>query len=228
MQKVWVIFKKQLRDTLKNKMILIQFVMFPVMTIIMEKCIDIKDMPENFFVKLFAVMYIGMAPLVSTAAIISEEKEKDTLRVLMMANVKPWQYLTGVGLYVWTLCMAGAGVMSVTLPSTDRLFFMAVMAVGIALSIVAGACIGIYSRNQMMATSLQMPVMLVFSFAPMLAVFNDIIKKIAIFFYTQQLKTIFDEMSWSALETKNILILCANAMIFVVLLAVLYRKKGLE
>ena len=105
MQKILVIFKKQLRDTFKNKTILIQFIMFPVLTLIMENCIKIKDMPDNFFTKLFAVMYIGMAPLTSVAAVIAEEKEKNTLRVLVHANIRPWQYLTGVGAYVWTICM---------------------------------------------------------------------------------------------------------------------------
>ena len=71
MQNIVVIFKKQLRDTLKNKMILIQFIMLPVLTLIMEHLIDIKDMPDNFFTKLFAVMYIGMAPLVSAASVIA-------------------------------------------------------------------------------------------------------------------------------------------------------------
>ena len=74
----------------------------------------------------------------------------------------------------------------------------------------------------------QMPVMMLFSFVPMLAMFNDIIKKGAVIFYTQQLKMVFDEMSWSAFGAKNTMILCANALIFVLLFAVLYHKKGLE
>ncbi len=71
MDNVSVIIKKQLKDTLKNKTVLIQFIMFPAMTLIMENAIKIDGMPENFFTKLFSVMYIGMAPLTSAAAIIS-------------------------------------------------------------------------------------------------------------------------------------------------------------
>jgi len=228
MQNVLVIFKKQLRDTLKNKMILIQFVMFPVLTLIMENCITIKDMPEHFFTKLFAVMYIGMAPLVSASSVIAEEKEKDTLRVLMHANIKPWQYLAGVGAYIWSICMIGALLMATGLPSDERIFFMCVMAIGFVISIVAGACVGIFAKNQMTATSVVMPVMLVLSFAPMLAMFNDIIKKGATVFYTQQLRLVFDEMTWSAFSGKSVMIICINALLFVLLFAVLYRKKGLE
>ena len=228
MQNILVIFKKQLRDTLKNKMILIQFIMFPVLTLIMEHLIDIKDMPDNFFTKLFAVMYIGMAPLVSAASVIAEEKEKDTLRVLMHANVSPWQYLAGIGSYIWSICMIGAAVMSTCLPSENRIFFLCVMAIGFVVSIVAGACVGIFSKNQMMATSVVMPLMMVLSFVPMLAMFNDIIKKGATVFYTQQLRLVFDEMKWSAISPKNILIVAANALIFGVVFAFVYRKKGLE
>ena len=104
------IFKKQLKDTLQNKTVLIQFIMFPLLTLIMNHTITLEGMPENFFVNLFATMYIGMAPLTSIAAVISEEKEKNTLRVLMMSNVKPYEYLLGIGSYIWLACMLGAAI----------------------------------------------------------------------------------------------------------------------
>ena len=124
MKNIFTIIKKQIRDTLKNKPVLIQFILFPAMTLIMENAIDLKDMPELFFTKLFSVMYIGMAPLTAAASVISEEKEKNTLRVLMMAGVRPHEYLVGVAVYIWTLCMAGAAVMATGLPSGDIPFYM--------------------------------------------------------------------------------------------------------
>ena len=228
MRNIGIVFKKQLMDTLKNKTVLIQFIMFPAMTIIMENAIQIQGMPENFFTKLFAVMYMGMAPLTSVASIISEEKEKNTLRVLMMANVKPWEYLAGVGIYVWTLCMAGAGVMSTGLPSEQIPFFLGVMAAGFIISIAVGACIGIFSSNQMVATSLFMPVMMVFSFAPMLAMFNDKIEKVARIFYTQQLRLLMNQMSFDGIKNETILVVLINALLGVVLFFAAFKKKGLE
>ena len=110
MKNMIAVFKKQIKDTLRNKTILIQFLMFPAMTLIMSHTVRLPDMPENFFVNLFASMYIGMAPLTSMSAVISEEKEKNTLRVLIMSNVKPYEYLLGVGSYVWLACMVGSMV----------------------------------------------------------------------------------------------------------------------
>ena len=48
MNNIVAIFKKQLKDTLRNKTVLIQFVMFPIMTLIMNNAIKIQEMPENF------------------------------------------------------------------------------------------------------------------------------------------------------------------------------------
>lgn len=228
MRNIIIIIKKQLKDTIKNKTILIQFILFPIMTLIMEYAITIEGMPELFFTKLFSVMYIGMAPLTSVAAIISEEKEKNTLRVLMMANVKPWQYLTGVGLYVWLICMAGAGVMATRLDMEAITFYMCIMGIGFAISIIAGACIGIYSNNQMSATSIVMPVMMILAFLPMLAMFNDKIAKVAKIFYTQQLKICLDNMLVTNITKETAIVVIGNFLVLIGMYGIMYKRKGLE
>lgn len=228
MRNIGVIIKKQIKDTLKNKTVLIQFVMFPVLTLIFEQAINIPDMPELFFTKLFSVMYMGMAPLTAVASIIAEEKEKNTLRVLTMANVKAWEYLAGIGIYVWTICMAGAGVMATTLPSGDIPFYLGVMASGFLISIAIGACIGIIAANQMVATSLSLPVMLVFSFMPMLAMFNDKIEKVAGIFYTQQIRELLGSMTFDGIKTETMLVVAVNALLALILFFVAFKRKGLE
>ncbi|MBQ1292981.1 MAG: ABC transporter permease [Clostridiales bacterium] len=228
MHNIGVIIKKQIKDTLKNKTVLIQFVMFPVLTLIFENAINIPDMPELFFTKLFSVMYMGMAPLVAVASIIAEEKEKNTLRVLTMANVKAWEYLAGIGIYVWTICMAGAGVMATTLSSGDIPFYLGVMAAGFIISIAIGACIGIIASNQMAATSLSLPVMLIFSFMPMLAMFNDKIEKIAGIFYTQQIRELLGNMTFDGIKTETMLVVAVNALLALSLFFVAFKRKGLE
>ena len=228
MNNIFVIIKKQIRDTLKNKTILIQFILFPVMTLIMENAINLDGMPEHFFVKLFAVMYIGMAPLVAAAGIIAEEKEKNTLRVLMMADVKPRQYLAGISAYVWAICMLGALVMSITLPASSRAFFILIMGIGFVISIIVGACIGIFSKNQMMATSLTMPLILIFSFVPMLSMFNESIRKCSTAVFTQQLRLLMDNMTFEEFPLTGIIVLGGSAVFFAGLFFAAYQKKGLD
>ncbi len=226
MRNVMAIFRKQLKDTLKNKTVLIQFVMFPVLTLIMDNAISIEGMPENFFVNLFAVMYIGMAPLTGMAAVIAEEKEKNTLRVLMMSNVKPYEYLLGIGSYVWFVCMLGAAVIGSSGGYNLRISvaFMGVMAIGILVSLLAGAAIGTWSRTQMTATSITLPVMMIFSFMPMLSMFNAVIAKIAKFTYTGQISLMLNQINNVQLNAENFIIIVANIAVTAVLFTIAYKK----
>lgn len=230
MSNIVAIFKKQLKDTLKNKTVLIQFVMFPTLTLIMNQAIVIEEIPENFFINLFAAMYIGMAPLTSMAAVIAEEKEKNTLRVLMMSNVKPHEYLLGIGSYVWFACMIGAAVICAagSYKPSAGVIFMGIMAAGILTSLLMGAAIGTWSRTQMMATSITVPVMLIFSFMPMLSLFNTTVAKIAKFTYSEQISLLLGRVNSFQLKAENVCIIMSNMLIAAVLFTVAYKRCGLS
>lgn len=230
MHNVIAIFKKQLKDTLKNKTVLIQFVMFPVLTLVMSHTIKIDGMPENFFVNLFATMYIGMAPLTSIAAIVSEEKEQNTLRVLLMSNVKPWEYLLGAGSYIWLACMLGSLVICAagSFSLQEGIIFMIIMAAGISVSLLIGLAIGTWSRTQMMATSISIPVMMIFSFLPMLSMFHTGIAKIARFTYSEQISIMLKQVSSPQPEAGSVGILTANIFLFAVLFSFAYKRCGLD
>ncbi len=221
------ILKKQLKDTLKNKTVLIQFVMFPILTLVMNNAVKLEGMPDHFFVELFAAMYIGMAPLTSISAIISEEQEKNTLRVLMMSNVKPHEYLLGIGCYVWTACMLGSLVICIAgnYGLQKSFIFMAVMAIGILTSLLIGAAIGLLSRTQMMATSISVPVMMIFAFMPMLSMFNDTIAKIAKFTYSVQISNMLNRINALPFEVDSIGIIAVNALLFIALFIIAYNKN---
>ncbi len=185
MRNVLIIIKKQLKDTIKNKTILIQFLLFPIMTLIMEYAIVIDGMPELFFTKLFSIMYIGMAPLTSVAAIISEEKREEHTARSYDGKCETLAISDGRGNICLVDLHGSAGAMSHRLDLDAIPFYMCIMGIGFAISIVAGACIGIYSKNQMSATSVVMPVMMLLAFLPMLSMFNNNIAKVArLFLYT--------------------------------------------
>lgn len=230
MRCVKAILWKQLKDTIKNKTILIQFLMFPMMTIIMENAVKIENMPEHFFAVLFAGMYIGMAPLTAMSAIIAEEKEKNTLRVLLMSNVKPIEYLLGVGIYVWSICLLGSIVIAWAggYKGIEVVRFVVIMAIGILVSLLMGAAIGVASKNQMTATSVMMPVMMIFSFIPMLSMFNDTIKKVGRLAYTQQINNLLGSVHKLQIQTETVVVIGITILVTTVLFTVVYKKNGIE
>lgn len=229
MNKVMAILKKQIKDTPKNKEVLIQFIMFPLLTLIMQNAVHIEGMPHNYFVLMFATMYVGMAPLTSAAAIIAEEKEKNTLRMLLMSNVKAVEYLLGIGIYVFVLCMAGAAIFAAAGGYTGGAWgaFMLIMAIGIITSLLMGAAIGTWSRSQMSATSLSVPLMMVFSFLPMLGSFNKQINTVSRLTYSQQIQNLLTEAGHAAVSAENIIVITVNLVCVCILFVIAYRKCGL-
>lgn len=230
MRNAAAVWKKQIRDTFKNKTVLMQFVLFPMITFVMNQAVQIEGMPKNFFVNLFAAMYIGMAPLTGMAAIISEEKEKNTLRVLRMSNVKSWEYLTGIGSYIWIMCMAGAAAFCAMggYRSQEAAIFLLIMASGILASLLIGAAIGVGSRTQMMATSMMVPVMMVFSFLPMLSMFNSTIAKIAKYTYSQQVSILLGQVGNLEIKGENVWVIAGNMALALGVFGLAYRRCGLE
>ena len=228
MNAIGAIFLKQIKETFKNKTVLIHFLMFPILAVIMEQAIKIDDMPEHFFAKLFAVMFIGMAPLTCMAAIISEEKEKNTLRVLMMSNVKPLHYLLGTGAYILVMCMVGTVVFMLIgeYHGAEMTYFLIIMVAGIIISILVGAIIGIVSQNQMSATSVTVPVMMIFSFLPMLSMFNKTVESFAKIIYSQQLSMLINNSFIPLLD--SIMVIAVNLIVAIALFIIAYHKKGLE
>ena len=230
MKNTIIIYRKQLKDTKNNVALWIQFVMFPVMAAIMENSIRVEGMPEHFFVGMFTVMHVGMAPLTVSAAIISEEKEKNTLRMLLFANVKPLEYLCGTGGFVFTACMAGGVAFGFLGGYTGEklLLFCLIMAAGILASMLFGAAIGVWSRTQIAATAVMTPVMMVVAFLPMLAMFNQTIEKIADIVYSQHIQLLMNSLNaGTPAEAKNVIAIAANVMIAAVLFGIAYRRRGL-
>lgn len=227
MIKAGAVYNKQWKETLKNKEVLIQFVLFPIMAVIMTLTVKIEGMPDHFFVTLFAAMYVGMAPLTSVVSIMAEEKEKNTLRILQMSNVSAVEYLVGIGGYILTMCLVGSVVFAMAgrYEGADFRKFLIVMGMGILVSILVGSVIAIFSKSQMNATAVVVPVMMIFSFLPMISIFNQTVGKVSKYIYSQQISNILNNIGEAKIERESIWILIANFILAAVIFSVAYKKQ---
>lgn len=228
MNNIYAVFIKQFKETFKNKAVLIQFLMFPVLVVIMENIVKLDYIPNGFFARLFAVMFIGMAPLVCMSSIVSEEKERNTIRTLIMSGVKSWQYLLATGLYILIMCMVGILVFAFIgkYEGSDILKFILLMYIGIFISIIIGAVIGIISNNQMSAMSVSVPVMMILSFLPMLSMFNDNVKKIAALTYPQQISLLINNEHENLFG--SIAVLAVNFITAFIIFIFAYRRQKMD
>lgn len=79
----------------------------------------------------------------------------------------------------------------------------------------------------MMATSVTVPVMMIFSFMPMLSMFNATIAKIAKFTYSEQISLMLGQVNNFQLKAETILIIVINMAAAAVLFTIAYKKSGL-
>lgn len=228
--KISAIFLNQCKDTLKNFQVLILYVIYPVMGLILSKSIPETVTDPIFFITIFATMHMVFTPIVTTSSIISEEKEQNTLRMLVMANVKPFDYLMGVGSFVFLCTQIGTLFFAVLTgyEGEAMLSFLLLMMFGSICAILLGMTIGIYAKNQSSTNALTLPIAMVLSFMPMLANFNDTIKAISEFLFSQRIADLLVAPAFSNYMINDVFIIFVNVVIILGAFMFMYHKKGLE
>lgn len=224
------IFIKQAKDMFKSIATLIQFVLFPVVALVMTRLVAMSndDIPNNMFVTMMAAIFAGMGLVTVVAAIIAEDIERKSLRLLVMAGVKPHEYLLGVGgfiLLAGSVTAVAFGLIG-DFTGIELAKFLAIMISGTAASIILGATIGILAKNQQSATSIGMPIAMILGFAPMISNFNETVERFSGILYTQQINVIVNDFDANFIMA--LAVIGANILVLTVLFAVAYSKKGLK
>ena len=79
----------------------------------------------------------------------------------------------------------------------------------------------------MMATSLTVPVLSIFSFLPMLSMFNETIEKIAKVVYSQQISILINSIGHVQVSFENAGIILINIVLAGIAFGFAYKKCGL-
>jgi ABC-2 type transport system permease protein len=230
MRSIKAVFIKHVLDIFKNRVVLIQFAVFPIIAFIMTELVAKADetIPDSMFVTMFAAIFAGMILLTTTAGVIAEDKEHKSLRFLIIAGVKPYEYLLGMGGVLLSASLLVSCVFALMGGFVGRefLLFLLVMIFGSAASMLLGASIGILSKNQQAAIAISMPIAMVLGFCPIFTMFNETAKKIFSIFYTQQMSAVVSDFSTDIIIP--IIIILSNIAVLTVLFTLVYKKKGLK
>lgn len=180
------------------------------------------------------LMNISMTGIYCTAASLAEEKEKHTLRTLMTSSVNGLEFFLG-SLIPVVLMSEAVNVLCVFIAriSMTPAQWAAYLGVTFAVSVIAavvGMILGIFAKNQISASTITTPAILVFMMIPMFTGFSDTLKTIGMFLFTG---IAFDAVAnihngLPALDAQGILVLAAELVLSAVLFLVLYRRNGFE
>lgn len=221
------ILNKQCKDSLRNLPTLMILVIYPAVAFVMIAAVG-EEGAGAMFVSMFATMHCCFAPMTIASNLLAEEKEKGTLRSLLLSGVGRGNYLVSIAWFVIFISMLTGGTF-LLMDSFDRAYrltFWAAMLAGVVISTLLGLCIGIRSRNVAAANGMAVPVGLVFSLLPMLAQFNAGMANVSKFLYSGRISLILrgsGNVSWQAAA-----VMLAYLAVFAAGLAVIFKKRGLE
>jgi len=225
MSAIKAIFIKQVNDFPKNMSVSIMYILWPAIAFVMAHFMGEYGDAQ---VAMFAGMFVGSTPMIAIANTVAEDNEYKGLRFLVMAGVKPWQYL--LGLTGSVLLLAAFSVTAFVFiggfAGEQLTRFLITAALSCLASAILGGAIGIFSKNVQQATSLYTPAMMLLMFAPMLSMFNETIQRFAQFVFSYQVLLIVLD-PYADFE-RAILVILANIVLLLAFFILAYKKKGLK
>jgi ABC-2 type transport system permease protein len=174
MRKFKALFKKDLVDFMKNPALSVS-VLLPIAFVVLYKFVvspnlDSKDLPA-FLLNLGMLMNSSMCGVLIVSTSVAEEKEKFTLRTLMLSNVSAMEFFLSKIMLAMAATLAGNVVIFFLAGEAVSHFPVYLLAtiLGTGCVIMISAVIGLVSRDQTSCSLLQIPVMLLFLIPPAMA-----------------------------------------------------------
>ena len=231
------LFMKDLKNCFVNKNVFLMLAL-PVLFGVMYKFLlgDIlKEATGSFVIVMCIVMTISIIPLNVLANMVAEEKEKHTLRSLMLANVSATDFLLSKAFVALVLMLIdGILIFLVCQEPIGYLVYFLIFYILSSLSVLFfGALVGLLSKDQMSAGTLSSPLMIFLMLPPIFSQLNEMIEKIAVIFPTTSFQTLYLQLSTKQPFFNQDTVIAIIVCIVWIILGVIafmygYKKKGLD
>lgn len=217
---ITAILQKQIKDTIANPQILALYIIFPLVGFFMAKAVTGM---EDFFVTIFATMHIVFTPLASAANLVSEEKEKNTLRALVLSGVHPLEYFAALVIFVLSSLVITSIpflILKENFSSLYMLQFFVALLIGSFISVLIGSAVALHAKSSSSANGIAIALSMLFAFLPMLAYFNKSLLVFSNLLYGQQVSNLIAQKQFTAFHVS---VLLANLLVFVFLYITIYK-----
>lgn len=235
MRKLKTLYKRDFIDYLKTPAIAVCSLL-PIMFMLFYKNIAVPNMgsDKSMFLLTFGMMLNStMCAIMIPSTTIAEEKEKYTLRTLMLSNVNAMEFFLSKILMTTTITFLGnlivfflAEADTAQLPAYIISTFF-----GNSCVIMLSAVIGIISRDQMSCSVIQIPVMLLFLLPPMFAGASKVLEMLAKVIPYGAMLQLFYQLR-GPMKTAKIAGACGVLggwlVVAIILFAYFYKKKGTD
>ncbi|MGG4267153.1 ABC transporter permease [Peribacillus simplex] len=194
LKRVNAILLKDWKDLLKNSYIIFTLAFPLIFAVIIGKYDD--GGPFNTFPINIALVISGCFV---QAAMVAEEKEKNTLRGLLLSPASTLEVLIGKSALsaIVTILVIVASVLLSGFETPSIFLFSLNVLLCLIIYITVGTLLGLFSRTVMETTIIGMPVLMIFGVGSLIksAVNNEILLKIISFLPNEQFEEIISQLS---------------------------------
>lgn len=230
--KVKALFKLGMEDLLKNLNVFI-YVILPIAFAFLYA--NMGNTAKEYLFSICTLLTLSMVPVALMGTIIAEEKEKNTLRTLMLNDVKASEILFAKAM----ICMLFVVIDNLLiyfileLPMDHFILYQLVSFVTGLAVILFGAFVGLLAKNQMSAGLLSMPFMIIFMAPMFIMMFKDkLAETISSLLPTDAMMELFLCITKNTLTISKIGIPCMIIGVWLVLSIILfqfaYKKVGVD
>ncbi|MFQ9923847.1 MAG: ABC transporter permease [Beduini sp.] len=231
--KIKALFIKDIKNLFRNPNVAFMLLLPIAFAFLYTHIMEMPDEAGMYVFNLCTILNMGVVPISIVAMSIAEEKEKNTLRTLMLSNVSAVEFMTaklvlgivmflGVNVLVYFIC----GVDIALFPWTMFVIFVTSLS-----ALMFGAVIGLISKDQMATGYYSTPVMLLFM-APIFGMMSESISKVTQFIPTQSMMWLQSIESAGDLMTGkglfSIAVIAAWMIISLVVFKFVYKKNSLD
>jgi ABC-2 type transport system permease protein len=230
-KRVSAIVRKEYMDLMKNYQMAIMGIVPIILAVVYSK---MNIMEPGALASMLIMMTLIMVPTTIQANMIAEEKEKDTLRGLMLSPANVAEVLTGKSfitiVYTAAVCVACLFIIEV---QVNALFMALVILVGIISFICIGTFVGLMVNSVSVMNTILLPMMFALMFGAMFAgsVENEMAKMVLDNLITSQIiesSTLVVEGEGLDKIAHNLLVMGVWFAVSLVACIIVYRKKRFD
>ena len=226
------LFKLGIQDLTKNVNVFVYIIM-PLAFALLYANMD--TLSSDFVFSLCMLLNLSMVPVALMGTIIAEEKEKNTLRTLMLHDVSATEILFAKALICMLFVMLN-NILMFFIVGFSMNQFPAYQTVGFLVSLAViffGALVGLLAKNQMSAGLLSIPFMAIFM-APLFIQMtkSKLASNISSVLPTDAMMKIFDAISKNHVSIssigKELFVIGIWLVLGVAFFRIVYKKVGVD
>ncbi|MQS53506.1 ABC transporter permease [Companilactobacillus mishanensis] len=234
-RKINAIFKLKTQSIFTNMSIMVAPLMAIGYVLIMKLVMPDTGFTGAYLLGFGVLFNVILGGIMMGSYPLSEEKEKNTLRVLMTSSVNGMEFLIGsllpsiILIVVVNIILVPISSISISKISWGP--YLLFTTLGGLISLLLGYVIGIYSKSQMQSSNISMPFIVLLTFTPVFQAANKSLAHIMSYTYSGVITEFISKMLTSGIynfDVKNIVVMVSWFIICLVVFVYAYSKHGLD